>query len=989
MVTVVNKHLYINGFDNIYRGCEYMHSNRPLRATLISVILVLGSLLPALNIVPIVSGDPSTGETTFYFHDYDFDLLEGIIDQNPPTKKNDSILPPKITSKEFPGWVFAWFLYIEMQSILDEIINDPDFQDLLNETGLTIEELLELLGEDLAFVNPFKIRESYFYLGEESVDVKGDVTYDLYFLPNMRPFLQKFRDNIEVKLYLNNKVIANKTFTLTQKILDRRPQPHTITIENVDFSLKPEDELSFSVEIVPSNKTIHWMVERGGIIRQRSEEDIKNFIEILANILSNRDRFPRVQSIGESIKLFLNESEGSAINITLRDFAEFFNAIVSSSFVYDSVAHPSSVTLEFRLPGEDENTYMYYLHEENKMNAEKPTKEKPSDIKLSKESGRWDGPSLERNKILKKAVARLYIDNRDLWRILNLFKGKIKITVSLFDGETEIDSSVEEFDRTTRLTKPGEPTIFTFDDLNHEIVYDNSLRLEVSANDTKFGLLGFRRYVKLLYDSTEYPSSLTVTFDETDHIKIDAVVDPSDGKIIPGGSVKYTLNITSRYDDDIYINVSEVTEGDWKVTIAEDQPIDISAGGTAEVHIFVSSTDNEKKAYGDTIDMTFVVSGKTGIDRQTASAEVSEDAIEYDVNIVDSTESKNIKKGKNGTFYFIIENNNTGAVDDVDSYTITVTSENNWEIKHTDSIMDLEIGEKTKPERIFAIVSVPKNTTFESDIITITVTSDSNSEAFAIINVTVNVLGPSILEAIYEFFESASNALGLDEMFGSYAPIALAAILMIIILFIIIILALLLTRKSVNIICTERVKEIDPDDKATFKITLENPTRKTQTYGIFSNENPSSPKWEKSIETEKITIEARQSKTVLLTVKPTELAEPNDWTETKVKVNILGKQKSEDITIMTMVKDGKTLLKITDIFTWPKEFKKGDRIITSFKLENKGNITARNVNTVLYLNNKEKNKVEVTIPSGGYADIRMPWIAIKGKNKLHIKAIEQ
>ncbi|UCF12259.1 MAG: hypothetical protein JSW06_09490 [Thermoplasmatales archaeon] len=966
-----------------------MHSNRPLRATLITVILVLGSLLPALIIFPIVSGDPSTGETTFYFHEYDFDLLEGIIDQNPPTKENDSILPPKIISKEFPSWVFTWFLYIEMLSILDEIINDPDFQDLLNETGLTIEELLELLGEDLTFVNPFKIRESYFYLGEETVAVKGDVTYNLYFLPNWRPLLQRYRDNVEVNLYLNNKVIANKTFTLTQKILDRRPKPHTITIENVDFSLKPEDELSFSVEIVPANKTIHWMVERGGIIRQRSEEDIKNLIETVAIFLSNRDRFTRVKSIGETIKLFLNESEVSAINITLGDFAEFFNAIVSSSFVYDSVAHPSSVTLEFRLPSEDENTYMYYLHEENKMDVEKPTKETPLEIELSKESGSWDGPNLERNKILKNAVARLYIDHRDLLRILNLIKGKIKIKVSLFDGDTEIDSSVVEFDRNGLLTKSGEPTIFTFDEINREIVYDNSLRLEISANDTRFGLLGFRRYAKLLYDSTEYPSSLTVTFDETDHIIIDAFADPSDEKIVPGGSVKYTLNITSKYDDDIYINVSEDKEGEWKVTIARDQPIDISAGGSAKVSVFVNSTDNEKKAYGGTIDMTFVVSGKTGIDSQTASAEISEDAIEYNVNIVVSTDSKNIKKGENGTLYFIIENKNTGAIDDVDSYTITVTSQNNWEIKHTETIKNLMVETKTDPERIFAIISVPKNTTFESDMITFTVTSDSDSEAFASITVTVNVLGLSFLESIYEFFESASDDLGFDDMFGTYAPIALATILMIIILFIIIILALLLTRKSVNIICTERIKEIDPDDEASFEITIKNPTRKTQTYKIFSPENPSSPKWEKSIETEKITIMARQSKKVLLTVKPTELAEPNDWTETKVKVNILGKKKSEDITIMTMVKDGKTILKIIDIFTWPKKFKKGDRVITSFKLENKGNITARNVNAVLYLNNKEKNKVEVTIPSGGYADIRMPWIAIKGKNKLHIKAIEQ
>jgi hypothetical protein len=39
----------------------------------------------------------------------------------------------------------------------------------------------------------------------------------------------------------------------------------------------------------------------------------------------------------------------------------------------------------------------------------------------------------------------------------------------------------------------------------------------------------------------------------------------------------------------------------------------------------------------------------------------------------------------------------------------------------------------------------------------------------------------------------------------------------------------------------------------------------------------------------------------------------------------------------------------------------------------------------LYVNGKEKNKVEnITIPAGGYADIKMPWIAVKGKNEVNI-----
>jgi hypothetical protein len=37
------------------------------------------------------------------------------------------------------------------------------------------------------------------------------------------------------------------------------------------------------------------------------------------------------------------------------------------------------------------------------------------------------------------------------------------------------------------------------------------------------------------------------------------------------------------------------------------------------------------------------------------------------------------------------------------------------------------------------------------------------------------------------------------------------------------------------------------------------------------------------------------------------------------------------------------------------------------------------------VNNEEKNKVEdIIIPAGGYADIKMPWIAVKGKNEIEI-----
>ena len=284
---------------------------------------------------------------------------------------------------------------------------------------------------------------------------------------------------------------------------------------------------------------------------------------------------------------------------------------------------------------------------------------------------------------------------------------------------------------------------------------------------------------------------------------------------------------------------------------------------------------------------------------------------------------------------------------------------------------------------------VPKNTTLDSDVITVTATSNGNSETFAVINVTVNVLEPSIFESIYKFFESAANSLGFDDMFGSSAPLVLAGILVIIIVLIIAILIFLLKRKSVSIVCTERIQEIDPDSEAVFEIILKNPTKKTKTYEIASKEDPPSTKWQTATDREKITIAARSSEAILLVVKPVETTESNDWTEVKLNVRVTGKKRSEEITTMVTVKKGKTLLRIKDVFSWPKEFKKGDRVTTSFKLENTGCISARNVQVVLFINGKQKNKVEVTIPSEGYADIKIPWIALKGKNELQLKAIEQ
>jgi bacillopeptidase F (M6 metalloprotease family) len=142
------------------------------------------------------------------------------------------------------------------------------------------------------------------------------------------------------------------------------------------------------------------------------------------------------------------------------------------------------------------------------------------------------------------------------------------------------------------------------------------------------------------------------------------------------------------------------------------------------------------------------------------------------------------------------------------------------------------------------------------------------------------------------------------------------------------------------------------------------------------------------VEPKEIVIDGRQSKTITVTVNSTDVIEPNDWTEVIVNVKRVGKKKVDRIELMTMIRDGKSLLQITDVTNTPAEFNAGDRVNTFFKVWNKGTISARNIKVFLYINGKQKNNVEVTIPAGGVADIEIPWIAVKGKNQLRIRLKE-
>jgi hypothetical protein len=975
-----------------------MKAPKALRAILFTFILTIGSLLPALTSTPVLA-EPNTGQTTLYFTDaLNFiesgnfsDLGFATISQNVPIKQNDSEYPPtlfiKNTSKTLPRynlnadqWInwftTTWILYFLNSS-------EFDLNEIFNIFGNGTSSGLELF-----IPNPYRIIEEFTYNGNDTVTIDGDLYYNLYFSsPNKKP---KFIDSVKIGLYSWNinsfpplpKHITNTTVKLSP-IRSTDIYKQQITLPNVQYTLTPGESLLFSVEIIPTNKTIPEIIKK--------RFDVNRFIERLgkrATFLENRQKLPTLQNIGTTIKDIISVLNETAINITSADIAALVNAMLSSSLIYDSSNHPASVTIPAKIIEEDIRDYFLYPNQE--MSETRPNNTtSTSKSKLTTTPIIWSTTqALDRNKILKleDVTASLYF-----YRSINInLVGKITITATLYDDNISLATSEHNLTRKdieTFISGAQNPILFTFTGADREITYGHHLNLGISlSNGTK---LVFLKPLYLRYDSVYYPSSIRIKFEETQNIQIhDVTKNPSDGKIIPGGNVQYILNVTSTTADSLQIRVIEREKtGTWDVITPTS--VTVSAKNWVKIPVFINSTNNLKEAYGNIIDLVVEVTGNTGIARQTVSAEISQDAIRYDVEILGYSNNINISKGENRTFYFVIKNNNTGAIDDTDSYTITASSKNDWPLIPRENIRNLGIGDSTETDDARVVIQVPKNTTLTSDVITIIVTSDNNPSTSATINITVHVIAGDLLESIYNLFDSAANSLGLNEMFGSYGAIVLVSILMVIILFILIILALVFTTKHVRIICTDRIKEIEAAEKAIYELTLQNPRKKTQSYEILAQQTAPSSKWMIAVEPLAIAIDGRQSKTVQIIVTPTDNNESKDWTQITVHVKKTGKKKTENITLIAMIKEGKTLLTLDNVSHWPTAFNPGEKVTTSCSISNNGTVSARNVKVFFYLNGKQKNMVEVTIPSGSIADLQIPWIAIKGKNQVRIRLKEQ
>lgn len=849
---------------------------------------------------------------------------------------------------------------------------------------------------------------------------------------------------------------ANITLTLEPKLFEETIQNCNVTLKDINHTLHMGDYLLFSIEILQSNKPISKLVEnryknhiRPNLVKlaNRLNESGKNkSIQLSENITSILDIIDEFGITSEDIADIFNSLRSSAFvydsttypskvkipldnddNLTLyfHNIPDFENDPfelgtikilneIEATGDNESRWPPLLINVDVILSGMDmeqmewmnwfmvwvfyvilkggeaydENKITYYLTSDKKLDASGAEEEKTK-IKLSGNNTLFEGPAQARNKILKSAKADLYVY---FPKALTLSTVRVKAT--LLDGDNPIDTDEKEINRAgilEALLGPNEPTTFTFDIPSdyEEILNGNKLNLKVEVTQApKFSILK----TTTLVTGINFPSSLYVEFKETTNINMTLADSETEKYVVPGDSTEFTLNITSKHDDTITLEVIEELLSDdfefedtWNVEYPEK--VEVKKDSYNLVKILVTSTDESESAEDDRIDLTFIATGKTGIDSKEATVKVDEKAVEYNINVTVKPTKQEVKHGENCTYQFTIKNMNTGIW--VDNYRLNVTSENDWELDinyDEDGLDNVDIGEEVI---VNVTIYIPKYTSISSDSLIFNVTSTNsikmNRDFSTTISVTTSVITPNIFEQFYHFFESLAEDLGLDEVLGDFAAPFLIILMVFLIILILVLLVIIIRKKYVEIVCLDRIKDVSPDEEVKFELTIRNPTKRDLTYEIITESEIPCEGLDVTLDNDNIYVESKQSKVVVLTISSNDYVKPDDWIEVKVVVKVAGRNKPATISTVSTIKEAKTDLRIYGVFHWPRIFKKGDRVETSFKIENKGNVSVNNVTVVLMVNGKEKNKVEgITIPRGGYAEIEIPWIAAKGKNDVDI-----
>ncbi len=334
-----------------------MTLDRKLRTCFITFML-LASTLSVLIILPETAKAEATGETVLYFHDVNMDMGK-LVDEKQPTAENYTVWPPNILPlKSLDEEAFLeWFTLWTMKGIFDGLEDTNDMLGFEEMDGLfgSFEELMEM-----SVGSPLGIFGMYEYTGEETLQINGDVKFNLFVMSEFFSKLDAFKDSIQVSISSISpktgfpSAIKNKTVDVDPKWFKDDIQNMDVVLEDVDHTLKPGDTLVFSVKIIPGDKPIgnfldkniddESLIENLEDIREKlsneSSIEYQHLMSLLETIYEKRiedkigSNFSDFKSsVVDIIDTALELTNGTNITSTVVDVV---NALRSSSIVYDS-----------------------------------------------------------------------------------------------------------------------------------------------------------------------------------------------------------------------------------------------------------------------------------------------------------------------------------------------------------------------------------------------------------------------------------------------------------------------------------------------------------------------------------------------------------------------------------------------------------------------------------------------------------------------------
>ena len=175
------------------------------------------------------------------------------------------------------------------------------------DNGNNFEDLLLLISG----FHPYVTAGWYEYYGNESLQIEGDVKFNLYFSSTLST-QTRWKDDIEISIYTLNTSLfpqkienGNTTITLEHELFGETVQRCNVTLEDINYTLSDGDILLFTVEIIQSDKPI------GNIIEKRYEDKLKDppkgykyqdCYDMVTGELTNSDYVKNVDRIRQELK---------------------------------------------------------------------------------------------------------------------------------------------------------------------------------------------------------------------------------------------------------------------------------------------------------------------------------------------------------------------------------------------------------------------------------------------------------------------------------------------------------------------------------------------------------------------------------------------------------------------------------------------------------------------------------------------------------------